>query len=408
WNAHTTASWMEISLDKAEGTVTLTVNPTEDIEAKTGEIIIWSDIEQVGKVTVSQDGNGIIYDRSSLKTMGLKGKVRHISDWFDPIHMWEAQPGFLKNLEFDSNGMLTHFEFTYTAGVIVDFAFNMTYDEQNRLIEIHGTSSDTNETYYPNDYVISFQYGNHGKYVNLDNLFEPIDTWGCLTMSKRWMPAALKDLTQITLTSDYLAQYQPSEDGKGINHCEIIIGEYPDDPAWPGVWQAKYRAYFANTATDNDGNEIRVPNPEGTDYHLNYYEFTGPYTTKMVYDIDFVGIVIPATAYFDIDPRNGLIYTQDIRNDEVFVGHSLLYKRFHGDFRNSCFQFNDDMGTYYRMSIEYNDRYEVSRIYNASRKAEANFTYKYDENGNWTDMTIDTNSPLQTPPPTSRSIKYYR
>lgn len=405
WDVYSSASWAEIIPDFTANTITVNVAPTEDIDDKTCDVVIFSDIRQAQMISIIQKGNGIIYDRPSSKQMGFRGKVRLADFYFDPIHMWEHQPGYLYNLEFDKNGMLTYYEFTYKADIVVNFAVEVSYNNENRPVKLHAYSSDTSGEVFPSEFVIDFTYGSHGKYVNLQNLFAPIEAWNCPTFYRVWMPDALKNLTGIRLSSDFLRTYQITEDGKGINHVDIIIDTYPEDE-WEGRWQAKYRSYLPKSGTDDEGNSIQVPNPEGTLYELNKYEFTGPFTTKMIYDIDFVGIIIPATVTFDLDQRNGLVYTEEIRNDEVFG--QLLYKTYHSDFNNSCFRYSDDMGTYYRMDIEYNEKYDVSRLYNGSRDAYADFQYEYDEFGNWKAIECEANSLPLTMFPSTRKIKYYR
>ncbi|MGN0195763.1 MAG: BACON domain-containing protein [Candidatus Cryptobacteroides sp.] len=405
WTATTTGSWINIESNVDAGTIEVTVEPTRDIEDKTGEIIVYTDAETPARIAVTQEGNGIIYDRTSLKLMGIKGKVRSMDFWFDPMHMWEQQAGFFRNLQFNTEGMLTHFEFTFKQGVVVDFAVDAEYDDNNRITSAHFTTSDLYSQYFPSEYTIQFTYGNHGKYVCLENVFYPIETWNCLVYNRAWLPFAMKDLAEVRLVSDYLKGYQITEDGKGIDHVELVFCEEDNqEVAAVYPYSVKYRMYLPET--DDDGN--KTPNPGGTLYDLNHYAFTGNYTTRMKYDTPFVGIMIPVDVTFDLDQRTGLIYTHEVRNDEVFVGRPLLYKRFYADFRNSCFRYEDDLGTYYRMDISYNDNGDISALYNASRLASAKFDYTYDKYGNWVEMSIDTNTELSTDIKTSREIKYYR
>lgn len=407
WTAAATGSWIDIEPDVNAGTVKVTVEPTEDIEDKTGEIIVYTDAETPAKIAVTQKGNGIIYDRTSLKLMGIKGKVRSMDFWFNPMHMWEVQPGFFRNLEFSKEGMLTHFEFSFKQGVVVDFSVDADYDEHNRITEARFTTSDIYSRYFPSEYAIRFTYGNHGKYVCLENVFYPIETWNCMVCNWAWLPFSMKDLTEVRLVSDYLSSFQTTEDGRGTDHVEMIFGEETDsEKAAEYPYCMKYKMYLPNT--DDEGN--KVPNPEGTLYDLNHYAFTGNYTTRMEYDTPFVGIMIPVDVTFDVDQRTGHIYTHEIRNEDVYGEMPLLYKRFYADFRNSCFHYEDDLGTYYRMDISYNENGDVSELYNASRRATAKFDYTYDKYGNWEALHIDSNVeiPGSGDIKTSREIKYYR
>ena len=58
------------------------------------------------------------------------------------------QTQYLYNLEFDENGMLTHYENNYTAGSIVNFSFDLFYDDLNRLERIDVSTAGGDE-YFP-------------------------------------------------------------------------------------------------------------------------------------------------------------------------------------------------------------------------------------------------------------------
>ena len=86
----------------------------------------------------------------------------------------------------------------------------------------------------------------------------------------------IKDLAGIKLTSPMIAEYTDSDN------------------------------VSVDIKVDGDSGEA-VYNYNGESYAYESYTFTGAYTTGMVYDIDFVGIVIPSYVTYEVEPESGYI-----------------------------------------------------------------------------------------------------
>lgn len=374
WDAYSTESWIDVAVDRDGCILTVTVAPSKEINGLSGKVFVYSEMEQMTEISVIQEGRGNIYGRSSLDIMGLRGPVESVDFYFAPKTLWLMQTQYLYNLEFDENGMLTHYENNYTAGSIVNFSFDLSYDDLNRLERIDVSTAGGDE-YFPTEMTIDFIYGDHGKYISTQHLFTVADTWNCYLWQYQWMPRMIKDLAGIKLTSPMIAEYTDSDN------------------------------VSVDIKVDGDSGEA-VYNYNGESYAYESYTFTGAYTTGMVYDIDFVGIVIPSYVTYEVEPESGYITRFLQRNDEVFgVLSEEVYSK---DVYNSLVEYNDYYQNYSRLVIEYNDSQDPVSVTHNEYGYSAKFDYTYDYYGNWVELDVQemTQNPMQ-PLQTTRTITYY-
>lgn len=379
WDVYSTDSWITVEKDSEQNILHITALRNEDIDGHSGKVIIYSDMDETVEIAITQEGNGILFDRPTKTRLNLYGKVKSCDFYFNPIYMWAQQPMQLANIEFNEYGNMTHYEFYFITDQTTTFSANLTYDSQERLSEIEvnvdGHSS------FPENYKLQFTYGNHGKYISRQNLFAPIESWNCILYEMVWMPEMIKDLTRIDLTSDYIANYIDS------NSVRIEIETSGDTGA----------AYYY--AKNQSGTEQK--------YLLSQYSFTGQYTTGMEFDINFVGIVIPSYVTYELEPASGYITKMTHRNDEVF---GILNEwKYLPNLRNTPYSYIAKAGPYYIMTLEHNDNYDVAHLSNKNNNGNAGFEYVYDSFGNWTEITLsaDTTPKPNKSIPTKRTITYY-
>lgn len=375
WKAYATESWIDVTVDESGGSIIVSVAPTEEISDLFGKVFVYSDLEQMQEIDVTQEGRGIIYERSSLDIMGLHGPVKTVDFYFSPKSLWLMQTQYLSNLEFDEDGMLVHYEYVYKTGTSVSFAADLSYDDQRRLSRIKVSTNASAGTDFPRDMTIDLCYGNHGKYISTQHIFTVAEAWNCPLWQSQWMPRMIKDLSGIKLTSDFIAEYI------GVDNVTVDI-EVEGDSG-----EAVYMM-GDNTAV------------------LETYTFSGPYTSCMIYDIDFVGIVIPSYITYEIEPESGYISRFIQRNDEVYgVLSEEVYSM---DVQNSLVSYTDNYQNYSRLSIVYNESLDPITVTHDSYGYFARFGYTYDDNGNWVELDIQemTQNPLMALQ-TTRTVTYY-
>lgn len=375
WNAYATESWINVAVDESSGSITVSAGPTDEISGLAGKVFVYSDIEQMLEIDVTQEGQGVIYERSSLDIMGLHGPVKTVDFYFSPKSLWLAQTQYLSNLEFDEDGMLVHYEYNYTMGSNTGFTADLSYDDQKRLSSIKVTANASAGSEFPQEMTIDLSYGNHGKYISTQHIFTVAEAWNCPLWQSQWMPRMIKDLSGIKLTSGFIAEYI------GTDNVRVDI-EVEGDSG-----QAVYTM----------GDESVV---------LETYTFSGAYTVGMVYDINFVGIVIPSYITYEVEPESGYISRFVQRNDEVY---GILSEEVYSlDVQNSLVSYTDNYQNYSRLKIEYNESLDPVSVIHENYGYSAKFGYTYDADGNWVELDIQemTQAPQQALR-TTRTITYY-
>lgn len=379
WKAYASCSWISLSPDYEKNTLTIYVPATEDIQDKSEEVIVYSDFEKSVSIKITQKGFGLLHERNSRDLMKIKGKVKGMDFYFDPAHIWEVNPMYFYNLEFSETGMLTHYEYwdRYMDGSMMNYYADVAYDDQNRLESIRVRTDAGDADNYPKEFTLSFEYGNHGKYISTRNLLSFADSWFCYVREQIWLPEMIRNLEKITLSSEFIER---ATDGE----CKSPV----------------------SLAISVDGNEGKATYHREKDYEWITYGFTGDYTTSMKYSITFVGWTIDSFVNYEIDPVTGNILRMRHYNDEVFG--TFMEKCYNEDLYNTPATCEDNVWTYYRMAMEYNERYDLTTLTADNYGYRADFAYSYDAFGNWTGLQLGEGSQAPIVPlPETRSITYY-
>lgn len=368
WDAYTTASWVEPVIDKENNGVILRCAITDEIQDRECRLIVYSDFEETIEIPIKQEGNGIVYERSSKAIMNLHGNVHEVSFYFNPMYVWERNPSYLSNLVFDENGMLTHFEYFYREmdGSMVNHQAECTYDDLNRIVRMDvdmGTAS----------FALDFTYSDHDKYIPTDNLFAVCEAWGCYIWNRIWMPKMIKNLASVTLTSEYI---EPT-------------------------------SYTTRIDVDGDTGQA-VYYAEGVEETLlNSYIFNGEWPSSMEFQKYFVGIYIPAFIDYTLDPSTGNLSAIRHYNDEVY---GTFYQQYFNDDRMNTMRYcYDNLETYYDMELTYNDRLDLTYLNDIHHGNILSLDYVYDTQGNWTEVTTNevTGDDIPVAYESTRTITYY-
>lgn len=377
-DAYPSSSWIEVSgLDKESGTLMISAGPTSEINDLEGKVIIYSELDETLSVKVKQEGNGIIYDRSTAELMNLHGNVKEVSFFFDPTYIWEQNASYLYNLRFNEKGMITHMEYfyLYTNKKKITCECDLEYDSQDRLTDIDVKTDGvvSMEDMTPFEYSISLEYGEHGKYIATDRIFgflEENQTW---TWYRIWLPKMIRDLSKLTIHNNVIT---PSEFTIDIE----VNGE-------------------EGTAYLNTGSEAQ---------QLNKYTFIGQYTSTIDFLMNFAGIAtVESRMLYETEKESG--YVTRIAHTATAMGDlPISEKTYSTDLCNPLMKYEDNLNYNYEMTIERNGNNDITAINETKHELEATYSYEYDEYGNWTSINEHTLSIEATWPfETEREILYY-
>ena len=347
-NAYSSSSWISLSdIDPETGNLVISVEKTEEIGDLAGEVVVYSELDTTYRIKVTQEGNGIIYDRSSLEIMNLHGKVKELSFYFDPTYVWEQNASYLYNLKFNEAGMLTYMEYfnLNMGGSKINCFCTLSYDDQNRLVNIDVKTDGviSMEDMTPFEYSISLEYGDHGKYVDVERIFgflEENTTW---LWYRVWMPRMIKDIKRVTV----------------YNNVTNPTDFYLD---------------FEINETDGSAYLYTSEEPQ----LLNAYTFNGGYLTR-------------------------LVQTSSVMGDTP-----IMDKTYSDVLCNPLMTYVEGLNFNYNMLIERNENSDIIGISESNHGLQADYQYRYDGNGNWVEITSGNLSIVATYPfETSRTIVYY-
>lgn len=379
WSAFSKISWIEVGEpDLENGTLAITVLPTEEIYDLTGEVIIHTAAEETVKVAVTQKGNGVIHDRSTAKRMNLHGPVKEVSFYFFPIHQWEYLTSQMRNLKFDRDGQMTYFEYIHFSPPdnLIRYNATLEYDSQSRLVKIDvGSNASVDEAgTIPFEFSIGFEYGNHGKYVETDFLFSWLNERYCYVTHRTWLPKMMKNLTKITINNP------------------ITI---PNDFGF--VWD--------NTAEAVKLWMLSSGNYQEVDFAK--YEFTGDYTHKAIYPYSFLGFDTEFAHIYEVDPATGYILSIKQTDYEGKIGLDLFNKFYTPNLQNTLSRYEDEFDYGYRMDITYNDNFDVTGMDEKYHEWYSELGYEYDDHGNWISVLVSSYPEPFMPVDSERTITYW-
>lgn len=353
WEATTEAGWLTLSpaSGNADGTISVTASDNETTELQHATIVIRAEGVEDVKVAVTQEAGEpvvseptIIYDRSSRSRMNFQGSVKSASVFGLFLNnTWES----IDNLQFDATGMLTSFTRNINGETVT---YSLAYDAANRLTECAWSDSDGAKS-------IELAYGDHGKYIYTDNLFNDLSMTIGVTNHALWLPRCVKDLERITCKAPY----------------------YRD----PSVIDT----YLYRVEVTGDTGKICLQlndEPEEENAELG---FTGPFTSRYV-STGWFG----STTEYTLNPENGnlLQYTSD-------DGYSTIVVTYNDDRINSLAEVQGDIST----KLTYNDYLDAISVTDPSDNSTVAMSYEYDADGNWTKMTVTGGDA------TTRNLTYY-
>lgn len=283
-----------------------------------------------------------VWESNSLHFAHLFGNVRSVDAMFDGVN----------TVLFDPDGYLASYRVSgYDAGNNpVNLSFRCSYDDERRLTAIAG-----------DDLTIGFEYGDHGKYVEVEqDIFE----YNELKYLYVFQPRFLKNLVCVTIAAgNRKLAFTCALD------CDRMTMTDPDGATWS---ETTYRdAFPARRVTRYSGEEYKM------DEEGNYVKVDGKYV-KVSYEA-----VSTETFVFNTGNGNLLNYT-----DEV----TKTYDDGTDASERSDIAYNDDrFNTIARQGSEvftYDSFGDYTHI--ESGTLVSDFTYVRDEQDNWYDRIETT------------------
>lgn len=320
------AEWIEVTADQAAGTILVSVQENPDTAPRSGSFVISGEGVDDITVTVAQEAAEAVFflDRPIAYRMGYRGKVRSVSRHLDFVNGPTTDLVSFTDLQFDVKGNLTSFVCNYGSTAVA-----VEYDAADRITSIHAEGDEL-------DVTLLFEYGSHGKYSPIFEIFEsyldpfyPID-FRC------WMPWLIKDLAAIKVR----------------------------DAAMP-----ENNLAYRYTVSGDEGSI-------DTDYEIEGYDlepvftmnFAGAYPSILYYEGE-------ESATYEIDPVTGLM-----GNYLYYSYYDILIER-NADRLNTTS--HSVLGSLER-SFAYNENGDVtSRVVEGESEYNLTASYTYDAQGNW-------------------------
>lgn len=315
WKATTEAKWLTLkdAEGTADGTIVVTAVANETTDVQNATIVISAEGVEDITIAVTQAGP-VIWEKNSLSRMNLHGNVTGAS-----ILGNNVDDTFIYDLTFDTDGMLSTFNRKYSGNTV---HFTLAYDGQKRLTKV---TSD--------DFTIDFGYGDHGKYINTDNLFQSLAFLGYRTDYQVWLPRFIKNLTSVKAAD------------------------------------SRYNDEYTIEVTGETGKILY----DGTEQTL---VFTGEYMSQCLSE----GYFGATTETFEVDMNNGNLLLHKVED-----GLGTLLRKYNNDRINSI---SEVTGGDIPMKAIYNENLDMTGVQNLNDASKnISMTYEYDAHKNWTEMT---------------------
>lgn len=334
------AEWIVATADTAAGTLLVTVEENTEATPRNGSFRITGEGVDDIVVTVMQEAAASVpfWERSIAYRMGYRGKVRTVSSHLDFVNGPSTDLVRLDDLQFDANGNLTSFVRDYGAMTVT-----VDYDAANRITAIHAKSEANQQ-----DFTLLFEYGSHGKYAPIFEIFEyDLEPTYCPIDFRSWLPLLIKDLAAVkirdaVMPENNLALRYSASGNEGAIEIDYEIEGYDLDP------------YYSIT-------------------------FSGDYPTALLYE----GV---ESAIYEIDAQSGQIGSYYFSSY-----YDILVERAYDRLNTTTHSL---LGTLDRR-FAYNDNCDViSRTVDSQPEYDLTASYTYDAQGNWVSMshTIGTDS----------------
>ena len=306
--------------------ITVSVGPWKKLEERIGTLKLVSLDPEVPSLEIQvkqapMELAAVIWERTTLQRMNLHGDVKELS-YFDALARDGAS---LYDLQFNEAGMLT--QFTHKKNSTNTVTLSLSYDAENRLSEIKGVGTE-------DDYSIQLSYGNHGKYLPIEELFNDLSmNSGKVINHTLWMPLLVKNLTKVSLVDNQRAS----------NSIDCV-------------------------ATIN-GDKGTMSLGDAADFYT--YTFDGAFIKTSSFQVWFDNVVKSYT----IDPENGAY----LKTEEVDSGGSIVIT-YNNDLSNTL----QEMTSPYtgKDSFTYNENLDAVKHVKDGKEVRSR-SYTYDEQGNW-------------------------
>ena len=320
--------WFEVTADQAAGTILVTVQENPDTAPRSGSFDITGEGVDAITVTLSQQaGETVLFqDRSIAYRMGYRGPVRTVSRHLDFVNGPTTDLVSFEDLQFDARGNLLSFVRDYGS-----MAVTVEYDASDRITAIRAKSSEL-------DFALLFEYGSHGKYTPIFELFESyLEATGYYPIDFRsWMPLLMKDLTAI----------------------KVRDAAMPDN-----------NLAYRYTISGDEGSLDTDYEVEGYDLEpLFTMNFAGAYPSILYYEGE-------ESSTYGIDPATGLT------SRYLYYSYYDILMEHNIDRLNTVS--HSVLGVLER-TYTYNDNCDVvSRTVTSEPEYNLTASYTYDEQGNW-------------------------
>ncbi len=313
--------------DPRAGSITLSGDGVEDV------VVV---VTQAAPEVVVSD---IIWDGSQAVLMNLKGGVKTASYHFSETYDVEDTL-----FEFDPDGYVT--SFLHTKYDDSQVPVTVAYDAGKRITGITGSGAE--------DFLISFEYGDHGQYISTEEVFYTISN-NQVVSDMLWMPRFVKNLAKITFTDS-----KSPSDNMTLTYT-----------------------------VDGDSGSLRLTGSDGTvteDFHM--LTFDDGFVKTVTFD--FYGA--QAVVTYTVDPETGHIVKR-----EQTDSWGAMVREYNGDTINSMKSLDDGWGVFH---YSYNEDLDLVEVKDGDTVAKT-INYEYDQQRNWTGMTIDSGEPV------ARTVTYW-
>lgn len=327
WRIIPSDNWIKCTVHpERPNEVVVKVDVWDNFEPRVGEIRIESLDNDVPSIVVKVTQSPVqlatfIWDRTTAQRLHLKGKIEKVS-YLDALSRDGAA---IYDLVFNESGMLT--QFTHKKNSTKTVTVDIEYDAKNRLTLIKGLGVE-------DDYEFVFEYGNHGKYIPMEELFNDLSmNSGKVINHTLWMPMLVKNLSKVSLIDKQ----------KQSNSVECI---------------AKV-----------EGDNATMSSGDVADFYK--YTFDGEFIKTVAFKVWFNDVLKTYT----INKENGAL----LKTEEVDSEGSIIID-FNADLSNSI---KSMVSTFTGKDFfEYNDNLDVIK-HHKDDKLFASRSYQYDELGNW-------------------------
>ena len=352
WSATTEDEWIEIlgGSGSGNGTVYIRVGANIGFGPREGTVAVVA--EGFAPVIIDVLQGGFLPEpepdhislRSSWSRLNLKGYVDKLSLYFNDTE----QPGTtMHNLEFNKYGMLTKFQVKanmarYTGEITVEYSTS----NPKQIVKISGTTP-----YNPNTFIMELEYGTHGKYIPVEDIFFQVDNQGLYVFWRLWMPRLINNLERVVFVQDY------KDDIEDMEMWYEITGDTGE------LWIASvYQGDYSEQA-------------------FQWLTFSDAYPTEVNYMWAGLGFPMNYYSIYDINTTNGYFNAYELSIERAM---SWIERSYNGDSYNSIstlmdFEITGDT----TFPMVYDAYGNITDFGNGT----ITYQYVYDDRNNWTTVT---------------------